>query len=120
MADIFKDKIFICAICIKKKNKTKIASFNSHLHKGNNLFCYETNIRSMITFICGGKNVKLANVFIVIVKVGQGIVRDGEGAEPIHFNLHAWSAVRDERGDFTILGLLLGGWLRREGEGVLL
>ena len=24
--------------------------------------------------------------------------------EPIHFNLHAWSAVRDERGDFTILG----------------
>ena len=34
----------------------------------------------MITFICGGKNVKFANVFIVIVKVGQGIVRDGEGA----------------------------------------
>ena len=79
MAGIFKDKIFISAICIKKK-KTKIASFNSHLHKGNNLFCYQTNIRSMITFICGGKNVKFANVFIVIVKVGQGIVRDGEGA----------------------------------------
>ena len=34
----------------------------------------------MITFICGGKNVKFANVFFVIVKVGQGIVRDGEGA----------------------------------------
>ena len=78
MAGIFKDKIFISAICIKKR--TTIASFNSHLHKGNNLFCYETNIRSMITFICGGKNVKSANVFIVIVKVGQGIVRDGEGA----------------------------------------
>ena len=78
MAGIFKDKIFISAICIKKK--TKIASFNCHLHKGNNLFCYETNIRSMITFICGGKNVKFANVFIVIVKVSQGIVRDGEGA----------------------------------------
>ena len=78
MAGIFKDKIFISAICIKKK--TKIASFNSHLHKGNNLFCYERNIRSMITIICGGKNVKFANVFIVIVKVGQGIVRDGEGA----------------------------------------
>ena len=78
MAGIFKDKIFISAICIKKK--TKIPSFNSHLHKGNNLFCYQTNIRSMITIICGGKNVKFANVFIVIVKVGQGIVRDGEGA----------------------------------------
>ena len=62
MAGIFKDKIFISAICIKK---TKIASFNSHLHKGNNLFCYETNIRSMITFICGGKNVKFANVFML-------------------------------------------------------
>ena len=63
MAGIFKDKIFMSAICIKKK--TKIASFNSHLHKGNNLFCYETNIRSMITFICGGKNVKFANVFML-------------------------------------------------------
>ena len=63
MAGIFKDKIFISAICIKKR--TTIASFNSHLYKGNNLFCYETNIRSMITFICGGKNVKFANVFML-------------------------------------------------------
>ena len=42
-----------------------MASFYSHLHRGNNLFCYETNIRSMITFICGGKNVKFANVFML-------------------------------------------------------
>ena len=63
MAGIFKDKIFISAICIKKR--TTIASFNSYFHKGNNLFCYETNIRSMITFICGGKNVKFANVYML-------------------------------------------------------
>ena len=63
MAGIFKDKIFISAICIKKR--TTMASFNSHLRKGNNLFCYETNIRSMITFICGGKNVKFSNVFML-------------------------------------------------------
>ena len=64
MAGILKDKIFTSAICIKKNIK-KIASFYSHLHKGNNLFCYETNIRSMITFICGGKNVKFSNVFML-------------------------------------------------------
>ena len=63
MAGIFKDKIFISAICIIKI--TTIDPFNSHLHKGNNLFCYETNIRSIITFICGGKNVKFANVFML-------------------------------------------------------
>lgn len=43
MTGIFKDKIFISAICIEKR--TTIDPFNSHLHKGNNLFCYETNIK---------------------------------------------------------------------------